>query len=328
MKKVIVTGGGGFVGKALCLELRKLGYQVISFARGKYPDLEEAGIQTRRCDISENLENFKSDFEDAEAIFHTAAYVKMWGDYNNFYKINFLGTKNLVNFAIKHNISKFIYTSSPSVVADGKNLQGINESYPYPKKFKANYPKTKALAEQYVLEKNSHSFKTLSLRPHLIWGEGDNNFVPTIIKRAKEGKLVIVGDGKNKVDFSYIKDCIQAHLCALTALDNNPKSSGKAYFISQGEPYPLWDWINEVLVRNDLPKLEKKVSFNLAYSIASVLEFFYKTFSIKSEPRLTRFLVSEMATDHYFDISRARTLLGYEPKYTIKQAFDDYMKEG
>ena len=322
MKKAIVTGGGGFLGKALCVELKDLGYEVIALARGSYPELELLGITTRQCDISEPLDNFVDDFKDAEVIFHTAAKVKMWGDYKDFYKINVEGTKNLISMAKKSGIKKFIYTSSPSVIADGTNLKGINESYDYPKAHKANYPKTKAIAERIVLEENSHEFKTVSLRPHLIWGPGDNNFVPTILERAKAGKLVRVGNGKNLVDLSFIDDCVSAHICALTAVDTNPKASGKAYFISQGEPVELWSWIDEVLVKNGQPKIKKSIPFMVAYNLARLLEGVYKLFSIKSEPPLTKFLVSEMATDHYFDISRAKKHLGYEPKYSISEAIE------
>lgn len=318
-KKVIVTGGGGFVGKALCYKLKADGFDVVAVSRGDYPELRSRGIKLIRADISEDLSNFKADFVGAEAIFHTAAKVDMWGDFNEFYKVNVVGTKNLLQLARDLKISKFIYTSSPSVITDGKDLKGINESYPYPGSYLASYPETKAMAEKIVMEANTAELKTIALRPHLIWGPGDTNLVPTIIERAKAGRLMQVGDGQNMVDLCYIDDCVQAHIKAFEALDRNQAARGKAFFISQGEPVNLWNWINQILDYNSLPPVRKKISFKLAYFAAGVLEFIGKTFLENREPLLTRFLVKEMATDHYFDISRARKILEFEPKISIAE---------
>ena len=148
------------------------------------------------------------------------------------------------------------------------------------------------------------------------------NFVPTILKKAKKKQLLQVGEGNNKVDLCYIEDCVQAHILAIEALDMNPDSRGRPYFISQGEPVKLWDWINEVLENNNLEKISKKISYKLAYSLASILEFISNILPNKPEPRLTKFLVSEMATHHYFDISASKKELKYSPKFSIREAME------
>ena len=148
--------------------------------------------------------------------------------------------------------------------------------------------------------------RTIALRPHLIWGPGDTNLIPTIIKKAKSGDLVQVGPGNNLVDICYIEDCVEAQICAMRALQSNPNAGGKAYFISQGEPVKLWEWINEVLVANDLKPIKRAIPFWLASSLASIFELIAKILPGNKEPRLTRFLVSQMATAHYFDISAAK----------------------
>ena len=321
-KHVIVTGGGGFVGEALCRRLVGLGYRVTSIARGSYPELENCGVNVVQHDLSQPLTSILPQLEGANAIFHTAAYVKMWGKYQDFYQVNVVATKQLLAAAKELKIENFIYTSSPSVIADGRDLCGINESYPYPVKHKAFYPQTKAIAEQMVLAANGQELNTLSLRPHLIWGPGDRNFVPTILERARAGKLMCIGDGQNKVDVCYIDDCVTAHIRALEALKENPKSRGKAYFISQGEPVKLWEWINQILELHDLPQITKKVPFGIAYPAAAILETVSRLMPGQPEPRFTKFLVSEMATDHYFDLSRAKDLLGFEPKVSIKVAME------
>jgi nucleoside-diphosphate-sugar epimerase len=320
MSKFIVTGGGGFVGKALALALKKRGADVVSVSRGQYPELTQAGIVSVQADVGKDLQMLKETFIGAEAVFHTASKVAMWGKYQDFFQSNVIGTKNVIAACKASAVRKLIYTSSPSVIASGGHLRGVDESVPYPKRFKAFYPMTKAMAEQAVLAANSKELLTLALRPHLIWGPGDNNLVPSIIRRAKANQLIRVGNGSNLVDTTYIDDCVAAHLCAEQALDKSPRASGRAYFISQGEPVSLWGWIDSILNFHHLPAVKKSVPYPVAYCLAAVLEIISLLRRGMPEPRFTRFLASEMATDHYFNITAAREELGYQPRWSIDQA--------
>jgi 2-alkyl-3-oxoalkanoate reductase len=322
--KCLVTGGTGFVGKALCLALRQRGYEVIALARGRSEELLASGVSCFQFDLglgfsSATRVELASALRDVECIFHVAAKVGMWGSFDDFYATNVKATRELLSAAKKSGVRAFIYTSSPSVIASGKDLKGVGEATPYPSHYDAYYPMTKAMAERSVIEANSTpgslGIRTLALRPHLIWGPGDTNLLPTIIGRARQGRLVKIGSGENLVDFSYIDDCVNAHLCAMEALlstDQNVKdaAAGRAYFISQGEPTSLWGFIDEVLRRSGVRPISRRLSHGTAGLIARVLEC-VSGFSPKSEPLLTKFLVDEMATDHYFDISAAARLLGY-----------------
>lgn len=322
----LVTGGGGFVGKALCLELLKRGHKVRSLARGEYPELQSLGVETVRADLSADPNTFAQAFHGVGTVFHTASKVDMWGRYQDFFKANVIGTRNVIELCRKYSVANLIYTSSPSVIADGKNHKNIDESYPYPKKHMAFYPATKAIAEREVLGAADHKLKTVALRPHLIWGPGDRHLIPTIVGKAKSGKLMIVGDGNNMVDLCFIEECVAAHLTAHDRLKAGADISGKAYFISQGSPLKMWDWINQVLELSGLPPIKKKVSASLAYGIAAILEQMCKLIPGRPEPRLTRFLVSQMSTDHYFSIERAKRELGYSPKNTVQQGMSKTFK--
>ena len=248
MSKYLVSGGGGFVGKAICQALRELNHEVISVARGDYPELLEAGINHIRLDLSRDKEKLIEITKGVEAVFHVAAKVDMWGRYEDFYAANVIATRNVIAACRASKVNKLIFTSSPSVIADGSDLLAIDESYPYPKKYMAFYPQTKAQAEREVLGANDdRRLMTVALRPHLIWGKGDTNLIPTILEKARAGKLMQVGKGENLTDLTYIEDCVQAHLCALKALDENPSARGKVYFISQGDPQNMWTWINQIL---------------------------------------------------------------------------------
>jgi len=319
MSTCLVTGGGGFLGYNLCKSLIEKGFKVISLSRNNYKKLDELGVIQIKHDLRFPI-YFNEKYKEIDAIFHTAAKVGMWGDYYDFYETNVLGTRYLLKFALDHNINKFIYTSSPSVISNGKDLLNVNESIKYPFKYNSFYPMTKAEAEKMVLGYNCDNLKTISLRPHLIFGPGDTNLIPTIIKKAKAGNLKIIGDGKNLVDFSFITDCVNAHINAYYSLNTNTDCSGKAYFISQGEPFKLWEFINIILEKNNIEPVDKYVNKSLAKFVAFVSE--KKSRFDNSEPYLTRFLVEQMADSHYFDISNAKVDLGYSPIYSMKEALE------
>lgn len=327
----LVTGVTGFVGKALALRLIKDGHQVRGIARKIDKNIIDAGINLIQHDLTVKSEVLIEAMCGVEGVFHVAAKVDMWGDYQDFYAANVLATKHLLEISISQKIPYFIYTSSPSVIAGSRDLKGVDESEPYPDKYLAHYPATKALAEQEVLRYGRlGQIKSIALRPHLIFGPGDTNLIPTIIERAKAGRLVRVGKGENLTDLTYIEDCIEAHILALKAIKQNPAISGQSYFISQGEPVNLWGWVDMVLERCGMSKITRSLPKSVAYSIAVILEKLNSIFLIKKEPLLTRFLVCEMATSHYFNIAAAKNDLGYYPKYSIDQAleetFDSYKK--
>ena len=319
----IVTGGTGFVGKALATALKERGDEVWSLSRSDAPQLRELGINTLQADLSAGLDSCVEVFERADAVFHVAAKVDMWGKYEDFFASNVVGTRNVIEACKKGGVKRLVYTSSPSVVADGTDLCGVNEDYPYPAQHDAFYPATKAMAEREVLAENGKDgLLTCALRPHLIFGPGDTNLIPTVLERAKAGRLARIGDGSNLVDICFIRDCVRAHLLAEQALRENKDAAGRAYFISQAEPVKLWAWIDDVVTRSGLEPISKKYPKSVALALARVFEFFAKVLPGQREPLFTHFLVSEMATSHYFDLSNAKKFLGFEPQYSVAEAME------
>lgn len=316
--RLLVTGGGGFLGKALAKSLVKKGHEVRSFSRRSYPELKALGITTMQGDIADEKSVFAAA-KGCDAVFHVAAKAGVWGSYEEYYRPNVLGTENVINACLRHKIKKLIFTSSPSVVFDNADQEGVDESEPYPKRFLSHYPKTKALAEQLVLKANSKELATVSLRPHLIWGPGDNHLVPRMISRARAGKLRIVGDGMNLVDTVYIDNAVDAHILAFEHLSPGSPISGKAYFITNGEPLPVATIFNKVLKAAGLPPVTRKISADVAYVVGALMEFLYWITKRKEEPLLTRFVARELSCAHWFDITAARRDLGYEPKVSIDE---------
>ncbi len=314
--KVLVTGGGGFLGSAIVKRLAERRYHVRSFSRNLYPELSSMGIEQIQGDIC-NKTAIEQALRGVDLVFHTAAKAGIWGDYFDYYRTNVTGTQNIIAGCKKHHISRLIYTSSPSVVFNGTDMEGVNESVPYPATYHAYYPQTKAIAEQHVIKAAGQGLMTIILRPHLIWGPRDKHFVPRIIARANH--LIRVGNGKNLIDTVYIDNAADAHILAADGLEKNPKLSGNIYFISQGDPVPLWDMINHILKAAGLDPVRRSMPRKMAWLIGGMLEFAYRTFNISGEPRMTRFLADELAKAHWFDISASGKDLGYAPRISIKE---------
>ena len=315
-KNILVTGGGGFLGKAIAERLIVLGHRVSSFSRGNHKDLESLGVEQVQGDIADAAAVAKA-LEGKHAVFHTAAKAGVWGRFEEYRLPNVAGTQNVIDGCKACHVPYLIHTSSPSVVFDGTDMQDVNESAPYPSHFHAPYPRTKAMAERLVIDAADESLKTIILRPHLIWGPGDNHLAPRIIARAKS--LLQVGDGKNRVDTIYIDNAARAHVLAMQALEANPVLSGKCYFISDDDPILLWEMVNRILAAGNRPPVTKSISPRLAYAAGTVLEWVYGTFRLPGEPKMTRFVARELATSHWFDISAAKRDLGYEASVSIDE---------
>ena len=314
----LVTGGGGFVGRAVVDQLLARGDTVRSLARGTYPDLVEAGVHVFRGDLADP-HIVEQACAGCDVVFHVAAKAGIWGAYRGYHEANVIGTRNILAACRQHSVGRLVYTSSPSVVFDGRSMAGVDESVPYPARHHSHYGATKALAEQEVLVANDGSLRTVALRPHLIWGPRDNHIVPRLVRQARAGTLRRVGDGANLVDTTYVDDAARAHLLAADALDRNPRAAGQKFFISQGEPTPLWALINRILAAAGVPPVARAVPVPVAWMAGAVLETAYTLLQLEGEPRMTRFVANELATTHWFDITAARRELGYEPAVTIDE---------
>ncbi|OQY02598.1 MAG: 3-beta hydroxysteroid dehydrogenase [Desulfobacteraceae bacterium 4572_130] len=315
-ENVLVTGGGGFLGKAIIKKLLKNGNYVKSFSRNYYPELKDIGVSQIQGDIS-HANAVKKACKNIDVVYHVAAKTGIWGNFSNYFKVNVLGTTNVIKSCLNNKVARLVYTSSPSVVFDGNDLKGINESASYPRKYYAHYPKTKAMAEKLVKNAGYKDLKTIILRPHLIWGPGDNHLFPRIIKKAS--KLKILGNRKNFVDTIYIDNAADAHILANHSLKKNPLLSGNIYFISQDEPILLWDMIDKFLNIAGFPSVKGSVPAWTAWFMGFLFEFLFFLLKLEQEPPMTRFLAKELTTSHWFDISKAKKDLGYSPDISTKE---------
>jgi len=319
--KALVTGGGGFLGKAIVKLLLARGDDVRSFSRGAYPDLARLGVE-HVCGAIDDAEAVLRAAEGCDIVFHVAAKAGVWGPYDEFYRANVLGTRNVIDACRQLGIRRLVYTSSPSVVFDGTDMAGVDESVPYPEHFEAFYPQTKAAAEQLVLQANDDTLATVALRPHLIWGPEDNHLVPRILERGAKGALRRIGTRECLVDTIYIDNAAIAHLQAADRLEIGSVVAGKVYFLSQGEPLPVWEVVNRILDAGGLPPVSRTISPGLAYAAGAALEKIYTLLHLKGEPRMTRFVARELSTAHWFDLGAARRDFGYEPQISFDEGIE------
>ena len=316
--KILVTGGGGFVGGYIVERLLARGYAVRSIGRSPQPELVAKGVEVVCGDLTDATA-VSAVCEGVGAVFHVAARAGVWGSWESFYGPNVIGTRNVLSACRKWQVKRLVYTSTPSVVFNGDSIRGGDESLPYGKNWLCHYAETKALAEQEALAANSEKLQVVALRPHLIFGPGDPHLLPRVVESVKAGRLRIVGDGSAKVDVSYVGNVADAHLDAFDALERG-KGAGQAYFISQGEPVDLWPWLNSILEGLGQPPLTQKIPLPLAYGIGALCEGVWKVLRRRTDPPITRFVAVELAKDHYFDTSKAQHVLGYRPRVPMNEA--------
>jgi nucleoside-diphosphate-sugar epimerase len=317
--KALVTGGGGFLGGAIIKLLLERGIAVRSFARGDYPQLRERGVEVVRGDLADPAAVIAA-CEGIDVVFHVAALAGAWGPYKDFERANVDGTRNVLAGCRAFGITRLVYTSSPSVVFDGGDQAGVDESVPYARHHEAPYPATKAAAERIVLVSNSPELATVALRPHLIWGPGDTNITPRLVARARAGRLRRIGDGV--VDATYIDNAAHAHLLAMDRLAPGSAIAGKAYFIANDEPIATWTLINEILAAAGAPRVDAAVPPGVAYVLAGLAEGVHGLFGLPGEPVLTRWAARELATTHYFNLAAARRDLGYAPLVSTAEGLE------
>lgn len=314
---VLVTGGGGFLGQAIVRQLVARGDAVSTINRSDYPSLAELGVTCHRGDIADR-EAVMAAVDGVDAVIHVGAKAGPGLRAPDFVAANVVGTGNVLDACRRHGVRYLVHTSSPSVVHAGDDIDGADESLPYADHFAAPYPATKAEAERLALAACDERLGVCALRPHLIWGPGDNQLLPRLIEKNRAGRLKLPAPDK-LIDTVYIDNAARAHVLALENLSGSATASGKAYFISNGEPKPVGEMLSSMLAAaGETPRLGS-VSPRTAMLAATLVEWVWRVLRRRSDPPLSRFVVEHLATAHWFDISAARRDLGYVPSVSIEE---------
>lgn len=309
----LVTGGGGFLGKALVKALLARGDRVRSFARGDYPELRALGAETVRGDLAD-YEAVKAACTGCEVVFHVAALVSLQNTtYDQMFAANVTGTENVIRACRELGIQKLVYTSTPSVIFSGQDIAGADEALPYPARFGGHYASTKAQAEQMVLAANGPDLATVALRPPFVWGPGDTSLFPRIVERARAGRMIKIGGKPAVVDTVYVDNAVHGHLLAAEKLAIGSPVGGKVYFITDDDRVKLFDMVDAWVAIAGAPPITRVLPRWLGELLGAAMEGVYGVFRPGQEPPLSRFVVQNFATDRWFDISAAKRDLGYAP---------------
>jgi nucleoside-diphosphate-sugar epimerase len=315
---VLVTGGTGFLGRRIVERLLAQGRPVSVSGRRPAPDLEARGVRFIRAALEEPAQVAEA-CRGMECVYHVAARVGVWGRRADFERANVGGTRAVVDGCREHGVRRLVHTSTPSVVYNGRDLAGADESLPLTTGCPSPYPTTKARAEAAVLAANGPGLRTVALRPHLIWGPGDPHLVPRILAQARAGRLRIVGDGRNRVDMVHVENAADAHVAAERAIAGDGAACGRAYFITNGEPVVLWDWVNALLAALGEEPVRRRVPLGAARAVGAACELAWGILPVPGEPPMTRFIADELAKDHWFSIAAARRDLGYSPRISMAE---------
>lgn len=309
----LVTGGGGFLGRYIVQGLLAQGERVRIFQRSPAPDLTQQGVEVHRGSLADAAAVSEA-VAGCRGVFHVAAKAGVWGPRAEYWAVNVTGTRHILAACRAKGIRHLVYTSTPSVVFSGEPFTGQDESLPYGRNWLCHYAESKALAEREVLAAHEPGrLEVCALRPHLIWGPGDPHLLPRVLAKAAAGRLTQVGEGRNRVDITHVRNAADAHLLAYEALRAGV-AGGKAYFLSQGDPVNLWSWIGELLSALELPPVRRRLSLRSAYALGAVAETLWRFLPLPGEPPITRFVATELAKDHWFSIAAARRDLGYRPE--------------
>lgn len=315
--KIAVTGGGGFIGKALVRALLQQGCEVVVIGRNPYPDLQGLGVSCLQGDIRDRS-FLKRACTGCATVFHVAAKAGIWGPRQEYFAINTLGTENVLAACRTNKVRQLVYTSTPSVVFDRLDINGGDESLPYARKTLCHYAASKIAAERAILQANNGQLRTVAIRPHLVWGPGDQQLIPRLLARGRAGQLQIVGNGTNRVDIAYIDNVVHAHLLAAENLQSSATAAGQAFFIGQREPVVLWHWINALFAQMGIAPVTRRIPFSLAYALGALLEATAILTRQATEPRMTRFLAHQLAQSHWFLHQRAEKVLGYKEQVSTE----------
>jgi sterol-4alpha-carboxylate 3-dehydrogenase (decarboxylating) len=323
----LVTGGCGFVGAAIARALEARGDEVIVLDLA--PECPVEGVDYRRIDITDKAAVIEA-CRGVDTIIHNASIVHTKQNKQDVvWSVNLGGTENMLEAARQQGVPRFVYISSGSVVYEGKDIENGDESLPYSSVSQAPYADSKIAAEKLVLAENGKGgLATCALRPHVVFGPGDNRFMPALLAKGRNGQLRFqIGRGIWLSDYTYVSNLTDAVLLADEALAKdglNSVAAGQAYFITNGEPMPFWDFIRKVAARLGFPPIKYRAPKSLVYVIAAVMEGIdtLKGGTLNAEDGLTRFAIRYICTHHYFSIEKARRELGYNPSVTVDEGIE------
>lgn len=313
--RVLVTGASGMYGGAVARKLVSRGDQVRAFQR-RPAGLE--GVEEVLGSVTD-AEAVRMAAAGADAVIHMAAKVTVSGPWSEFEKVNVEGVRNVLDAVAAAGVPRLVHVSSPSVAHHGDSLVGAGAGPADPDRARGHYSRSKAAGELMALAADGPELSVVVLRPHLMWGPGDTQLIGRIVDRARSGRLALVGPATALIDTTYVDNAVDA---TLAALDRCELAHGEALVISNGEPRPVAELFARACVAAGVPPARMHVPFRVAWGGGAVVEAAWSLLGRGGDPPITRFLAEQLATAHWFDQRRTRTLLDWQPQVSLDEGFE------
>lgn len=314
---VLITGGRSLLAASLARQLAQRGDIVSLLQRAPAPVAAELGLTQTLADVSD-ADAVAVATSGVDAVVHCAARVGITGTARQFYETNVIGTQVMLEAARAHGVARFVFVSSPSVAHHGRAIVGQGAAPAVPEQAQGHYSRTKAAAELAVLAADRPGFAALAVRPHLIWGPGDEQLVGRIVRRAAAGRLPLVGGGRALVDTTYLDNAVDA---LAAALDHAEAAHGRAFVVSNGEPRTLAELCARICAAAGVPGPRFAVPRQVAFASGAAVETAWWVLRRTDDPPMTRFLARQLGTAHWFDLRESAQWLGWEPKVSLDAGF-------
>jgi nucleoside-diphosphate-sugar epimerase len=313
---VLVTGGSGFVGGRLIERLVAKGYQVRALARSDeaIQIVQKMGAEPVRGSLND-IASLARAVCGCDAVIHVAAYFKLWGDPAEFERSNVEGTAHLLQAAAAASVRRFVQLGAAAVVmGDMAPMLRANETLPRQERSWAPYSRSKARSEALVLAGNRDGvFETVVVRPPMIWGAG-MPVLDHMIETVKAGQFRWVGSGSQAMSTAHVDN-----VCHALELAVEKGRGGEAYFVSDGTDTTLKGLISGLLKTRGIEPPRASAPLPVAWIMASVMEWVWRTFSRRGEPPITRQMLRLIGAPFTLDIGKAQRELGYQPEVSPEQ---------
>jgi nucleoside-diphosphate-sugar epimerase len=318
-ENILVTGAGGFIGSHLTDYLLEEGVSKNNlrlFVWNKADDLNirHEDLQIIKGDIRDKRA-VKKAMENINVVFHLAAKIDFEGKtYDEYKSVNVEGTQNLLDECERDKTSKFVFVSSIGVYglpADIGDINGWDEEHP--KNYTNYYGKSKYEAEKCVIRTaGNKGFPYSIIRPASVYGPREKGPTLALYRAIKNHTFMLVGNGENLMHYVFVRDLVEG----IRQAQLSKKSEGD-YILAGARPTKYKDVVK--YVANSVN--ENTTSFIIPKWLALAVSYPIKYLSVAvgKEPILFPSRVKTMTTTYYYDISKAKKELDYNPKTTFKE---------
>jgi 2-alkyl-3-oxoalkanoate reductase len=317
--RVLVTGASGFLGGAVARGLIATGHEVTVLQRSP------SGLQCREV-LGDILDGgaVGEALQGVEAVIHLAAKVAVSGAHSEFTRVNVTGTTTLLEASRAAGVRRFVHVSSPSVAHAGSPLVSAGAGLANPDTVHGSYSRTKAASEIIALAADCPGFAVVAIRPHLVWGPGDEQLVGRIVTRANAGRLFLIDEGVALIDTTYIDNAVTA---LMASMEHAPDSvvHGRAFVVSNGQPRTVAELLTRMAVAGGATAPTRSIPYRLAWLAGWVAERVWRVHPRRDQagdPPMTTFLAEQLATAHWFDQREARRALCWEPTVGLDEGFE------